>query len=247
MRRQNEVVGTERATLVANSIGCISALQASADRPELFDGVFLVNPNFRELHAAEQPALLRPVVVPVVAAVQRALRAYGQGLFDALANPPTVKAILKEPYEDEAAVTDELVDVLLTPLLGDGAVSRPRGPATPNPSPPRLRHARPPTHAARARRQADVVFDTLSYSAGPLPEPLLAAASRPVAVCFGEADPWTPPDRVRALSRFDAVRRVVGLPRVGHCPHDERPDLVNPLIVDFVNEVSGSAGESARG
>ena len=103
-----------------------------------------------------------------------------------------------------AQVTDELVDVLLTPLLDEGA--------------------------------ADVVFDTLSYSAGPLPEPLLADArlAAPVSVVFGEADPWTPPARVRALERFPSVQRVVGLPGVGHCPHDEAPEQVNPLTVDFV-------------
>jgi pimeloyl-ACP methyl ester carboxylesterase len=50
----SEVIGAEGgATLVANSIGTISALQAAIDRPELFRGVFVVNPNFRALHAAE--------------------------------------------------------------------------------------------------------------------------------------------------------------------------------------------------
>ena len=100
-----DVIGAESVTLVANSIGTISALQAAVDRPELFDGVFVVNPNFRELHAAEQPALVRPLAVPLVAAVQRALRQNGQPLFDALAKPGTVKQILKEPYCDAAQVT----------------------------------------------------------------------------------------------------------------------------------------------
>jgi len=199
-----EVIGGDSVTLVANSIGTISCLQAAVDKPDLVDGVFVVNPNFRELHSAEQPALLRPIAVPLVSAVQRALRNNGQPLFDALAKPDTVKQILKEPYADAEQVTDELVDVLLTPLLTEGA--------------------------------ADVVFDTLSYSAGPLPEPLLAdeRLQAPVQIVFGEADPWTPPARVRALERFASVKKVVGLPGVGHCPHDEAPDKVNPLIIDFV-------------
>eukprot|EP00966_Prymnesium_polylepis_P030308 704715-Prymnesium_polylepis.1 len=106
-----------------------------------------------------------------------------------------------------AQVTNELVDVLLTPLLREGS--------------------------------ADVVFDTLSYSAGPLPEPLLAdpRLAVPVQVVFGEEDPWTPPARVRALERFASVRGVVGLPGVGHCPHDEAPGLVNPMIADFVRSL----------
>ena len=67
----DEVVGAERVCLVANSIGSISALQAAIDAPGRVSGVAIVNPNFRELHVSEQPALLRPLVVPLVSAVQR--------------------------------------------------------------------------------------------------------------------------------------------------------------------------------
>ena len=190
---------------MCNSIGTISALQAACDAPASFDGVFVVNPNFRELHTAESPGFIQPAV----RAVQAALRARGQPLFDALATKPTVKQILAEPYFDAATVTDELVDVLLTPLLTPGA--------------------------------ADVVFDTLSYSAGPLPEQLLQDArlrGTPVTVVYGEKDPWTPAPRVDALARYAPVERVIPLPGVGHCPHDEAPDRVNPLIVEFVKAAS---------
>jgi len=200
-----EVAQAERVTLVCNSIGTISGLQAAADRPELFDGVLVVNPNFRELHEAESPAF----VMPAVRFVQKALRENGQGIFDALANKATVKNILKEPYHDAAQVTDELVEVLLAPLLTEGAAS--------------------------------VVFDTLSYSAGPLPEQLLAdarLADTPVWVCHGEQDPWTPNARVAALDRFAPVEKVQALKGVGHCPHDEAPELVNPLIVEFLERVA---------
>ena len=52
-----EVVGAESVTLVANSIGSISALQCAIDQPSRVNGVAIVNPNFRELHVAEQPDL----------------------------------------------------------------------------------------------------------------------------------------------------------------------------------------------
>jgi len=198
------VMGVQNAILVSNSIGSISCLQAAVDQPELIDGVLIVNPNFRELHVAEQPSLFQPVT----SFVQRTLRENGKPLFDFLAKPSTVKQILKEPYHDPEQVTDELVDVLLKPLLQDGS--------------------------------ADVVFDTLSYSAGPLPEQLLQddRLRAPVWVCWGQEDPWTPSRRVEALSRFAAVKRVIGLPGVGHCPHDEAPELVNPVIVEFVKTFS---------
>lgn len=196
-----------KVILVCNSIGTISSLQAAIDAPGLFDGVFVINPNFRELHVAESPRFIQPAVQ----LVQRLLRENGQPLFDALANTETVKSILKEPYSVTEAVTDELVDVLLTPLLLPGS--------------------------------ADVVFDTLSYSAGPLPEQQLQDSNlseTAVEVCYGEEDPWTPLPRVRALTRYAPVGKVIPLPGVGHCPHDEAPELVNPLVVDFVQRVASS-------
>ncbi|KAJ1449829.1 Alpha/Beta hydrolase protein [Pelagophyceae sp. CCMP2097] len=199
------------ATLVCNSIGTISGLQAAVDEPALFSGVLAVAPNFRELHAAEQPSFLRPVV----AAVQSALRSNGAPLFDALATPSTVRAILEsQPYYDKSAVTEELVECLLRPLLTAGSSA--------------------------------IVFDTLSYSAGPLPEQLLQdprLAKTPVWVCYGDKDPWTPGARVEALSRFGPVQKVVTLPNCGHCPHDEAPDLVNPLILDFVKHLQESKAQ----
>lgn len=204
---------TQKVVLVCNSIGSISGLQAAIDQPGSFAGVLVVNPNFRELHVAEQP----PFLPPVISTVQAGLRAFGKPVFDALANPTAVKAILKEPYHDPAQVTDELVDVLLSPLLTDGA--------------------------------ADVVFDTLSYSAGPLPEQLLQDSrlkSIPVWICWGEEDPWTPSPRVRRLGNLPAVKRLVPLPGVGHCPHDEAPQTVNPLIIEFVREVAQGSPDAPR-
>ena len=120
-----------------------------------------------------------------------------------------MKEILKEPYAIIDAVDDELVDVLLSPLLTDGA--------------------------------ADVVFDTLSYSAGPLPEQLLGDTAfpegKPVWVCYGGKDPWTPPKRVDRLSDFECVENVILLPDAGHCPHDEAPEDVNGLIMDFLSNI----------
>jgi len=214
-------------TLVSNSIGTISALQAVIDEPDLYTGVCVVTPNFRELHSAEIP--LPQLSMPVVRTIQKTLREKGQGLFDALAKPDTVREILKEPYKVTSAIDDTLVNVLLDPLLLEGA--------------------------------SKVVFDTLSYSAGPLPEQQLEAIgsigsigggggggsssssssqTKPVWVTYGNADPWTPPARVDALVSKECVERVLPLDGIGHCPHDEAPELVNPFILEFLERVHGA-------
>ena len=99
----------------------------------------------------------------------------------------------------------------------------------------------------------EVVFDTLSYSAGPLPEQQLSSpdfpSDVPVWVVYGKDDPWTPPGRVENLEKFGPgseygvgpVERVVALDGAGHCPHDERPDAVNRLILEFLDRLRSDA------
>ena len=97
----------------------------------------------------------------------------------------------------------------------------------------------------------EVVFDTLSYSAGPLPEQQLSSRlfpdDLPVWVVYGEDDPWTPARRVENLRKNcirpdgvygeSPVERVVALEGAGHCPHDEVPERVNGLILEFLDRL----------
>lgn len=203
--RDDSCDDAETVTLVCNSIGTTSALQAVIDTPDLYNGVFSVSPNFRELHSAE--VAFSSLSMPIIRRVQRLLREKGRPLFDALAKPDTVKQILLEPYKVRDAVDDILVKVLLDPLLCDGA--------------------------------CDVVFDTLSYSAGPLPEQQLSMfpPDKPVWIGYGLKDPWTPNQRVEALTRFSAVEKVMGWDGIGHCPHDEAPELVHPIMHKFLERI----------
>ncbi|XP_022886209.1 pheophytinase, chloroplastic [Olea europaea var. sylvestris] len=81
---------------------------------------------------------------------------------------------------------------------------------------------------------ADVFLEFICYSGGPLPEELLPQVKCPVLVAWGEKDPWEPIDLGRAYAEFDSVEDFVVLPNVGHCPQDEAPHLVNPLVASFV-------------
>ncbi len=66
-------------TLVADSIGTMSFLQSMINKPDLYNGVLVVNPNFWELHLVE--VLMSSLVMPIVRRVQRALRENGASLF----------------------------------------------------------------------------------------------------------------------------------------------------------------------
>jgi pimeloyl-ACP methyl ester carboxylesterase len=82
-------------------------------------------------------------------------------------------------------------------------------------------------------------------SGGPLPEELLAQTRVPVSILWGEADPWE--DHVegrRLFGGYPCVEEFVTLPGVGHCPQDEAPQLVNPLIRAFVERHAGGGGRA---
>jgi pimeloyl-ACP methyl ester carboxylesterase len=81
---------------------------------------------------------------------------------------------------------------------------------------------------------ADVFLAFVRYSQGPLAEDLLPEVTCPVLIVWGSDDPWEPVALGRELSEFPAVEDFIVLEGVGHCPQDEAPELVNPLLQDWV-------------
>lgn len=85
---------------------------------------------------------------------------------------------------------------------------------------------------------ADVFLAFTGYSQGPLPEDLLPQVTCPVLILWGEADPWEPIALGRAFEQFPCVEEFVALEGVGHCPQDEAPERVNPLLMKWVQRLA---------
>ncbi|KAK7387629.1 hypothetical protein VNO78_28557 [Psophocarpus tetragonolobus] len=81
---------------------------------------------------------------------------------------------------------------------------------------------------------AEVFLEFICYSGGPLPEELLPQVKCPILIAWGDKDPWEPIEIGRNYENFDSVEDFIVLPNVGHCPQDEAPHLVNPLVESFV-------------
>ncbi|MEJ1936627.1 alpha/beta fold hydrolase [Nostoc sp. NIES-2111] len=75
-----------------------------------------------------------------------------------------------------------------------------------------------------------------SYSSGPLPEDLLPLLPCPAIIIWGAKDPWEPIELGRELINYPQVLKFIPLEGVGHCPQDEAPELVNPLLQDWIRE-----------
>lgn len=83
---------------------------------------------------------------------------------------------------------------------------------------------------------ADVFLAFTAYDHGPLAEDLLPQLKCPAIVLWGSDDPWEPIALGREFANYPAVTRFVELPGLGHCPQDEAPEMVNPLLQEWLQE-----------
>lgn len=81
---------------------------------------------------------------------------------------------------------------------------------------------------------AAVFLAFTAYSSGPLAEDLLPKLSCPAIILWGAADPWEPIELARELANYPQVEKFIPLEGVGHCPQDEAPSLVNPILQDWI-------------
>lgn len=88
------------------------------------------------------------------------------------------------------------------------------------------------------RGAADVFLAFTGYSQGPLPEDLLPRLSCRAWILWGSDDPWEPIAAGRKFTGFSTVERFIELKGLGHCPQDEAPEIVNPILQDWLEGVS---------
>ncbi len=64
---------------------------------------------------------------------------------------------------------------------------------------------------------------------------LLAKTDTPVHLIWGEADPWEPIELAKKWnSSIPCIHSLDIIQGAGHCPHDEKPELVNPLLLKII-------------
>ena len=84
----------------------------------------------------------------------------------------------------------------------------------------------------------EVFLAFTGYSQGPLAEDLLPVLSCPLTFFWGTKDPWEPIDMGRELANFDSVVDFIELENLGHCPQDEAPEVVNPLLEKWLEKIA---------
>ncbi len=196
--------------IVGNSIGALLSLMMLAKYPQTTLGGVLLNVAGGLNHRPEElPWPLRTVMSVFSGVVRNPLT--GPFLFRQVRQKQRIRATLKQVYGNAEAVTDELVDLLYAPACDRGAQK--------------------------------VFASILSAPPGPKVAELLPHIQQPLLILWGEADPWTPLSGSKVFAEWQSTTaapvQIVPIAQTGHCPHDERPELVNPLILDWLNQLNG--------
>jgi pimeloyl-ACP methyl ester carboxylesterase len=83
-----------------------------------------------------------------------------------------------------------------------------------------------------------VFASILTAPAGPRTSELLAKLENPLLVLWGDADPWTPINGAKVYEEASKSKdiQVIPIPNTGHCPHDDRPEIVNALVIHWLQK-----------
>lgn len=88
----------------------------------------------------------------------------------------------------------------------------------------------------------DAFISIITGPPGPNPVELIPKISLPVLVLWGDQDPFTPLDGPvgKYFSLLPAQKQNVSLfvlEGVGHCPHDDRPELVHARLLPWLAQL----------
>ncbi|BCX12323.1 MAG: alpha/beta hydrolase [Thermosynechococcus sp.] len=192
------------AVIVGNSIGALIALTCAYRYPQMAAGVVMLS--------LPDPALREEVIpraiAPLVKAVEQVFTAPWllRALFYTVRRPAIVKRWAQLAYANPRCVDDELLDILLTPAYD-------------------CQSDRAFVQIIRAMSRTDF---------GPSAKTMLKTVAQPLLLIWGKQDRFIPPILSRQFQQVQPTLEVVELDHSGHCPHDEQPDRVNGLLLDWL-------------
>ncbi len=193
--------------LVGNSIGSLVALVAAAKYPEMAATTIMV--SLPDLSAEQEmiPKALQPLVNGIKRSIFNPplLRA----LFKLVSRPKVARKWAQIAYANPDRVTDELIDLFLTPARETEA------------------------QAAFVK----IMQGMTSSNFSPNIRQLLPGMEIPMLLIWGTEDRMIPPHTAKILLKLNPRLELVDLEAAGHCAHDEAPDVVNQVMRDWLESL----------
>ena len=191
--------------LIGNSIGSLVALVAAARYPDMAANLVMVSlPDL----SAEQELIPKPIQ-PLVNGIKRVILnpPLLHTLFKFVSRPQVARKWAQIAYANPDRVTDELVDLFLTPA--------------------REREA----PAAFVK----IMQGMTSSNFSPNIRQLLPSMKIPMLLIWGVQDRMIPPQTAKILLTLNPLLKLIDLESAGHCAHDELPDEVNQIVRNWLD------------
>lgn len=196
--------------LIGNSVGSLACvIAASEPTNSLVKGLVLLNCSGGMNNKAVVDDWRIKLLLPLLWLVDFLLKQRGiaTAIFERVKQRENLRNILLSVYGNKSSVDDELVEIIKGPADDEGAL--------------------------------DAFVSIVTGPPGPNPVKLIPNISVPVLVLWGDNDPFTPIDGPvgRFFSSLPSQSPNINLfvlEGVGHCPHDDRPDLVHEKLLPWL-------------
>ncbi len=214
--------------LVGNSIGSLVCLAAATRYPEMVQSLVML--NLPDPSVLEYPQWLTAALTPIqrlTAPLQRGVFAIAQCIFLSplvfnpffrlIRRPRFIRFWAGQAYTTSTALTEELLDIFSRPAFDRGAAAALRAMV-----------GRRPSSAADYRVKTVLPHLTI-----------------PMLLIWGKQDRMVPPKLGPLIAKLNPRLTLAEIEQAGHCPHDECPEVVNRLILEWLAS-QGQAEEMAE-
>ncbi len=190
--------------LVGNSIGSLVCLAAAVTYPEMVKGIVMLNLPDVSLRQEMIPKFLQPIVATIEGMV--ASTPLLNTLFKVLRHPRVIRRWAGMAYANQAAITDELVEIIAAPAQDEGAAR---------------------TFCALCKAVNRPQF-------APAAKAVLPTLKMPILLIWGRQDRMVPPSLAQTFAKLNPQIELIELDNAGHCPHDECPEQFNPILLNWL-------------
>jgi len=192
--------------LIGNSNGSLICMVAAAAHPDMVQGIVMMSLPDPTLEQELLPAFLHPVVRGIKSIIASGVIL--KPLFNLVRRPGVLRRWASLAYANPEAITDELIEILAGPPQDRGS-----------------------TLAFIALFKASI---GLNFS--PSVKKILPNLTIPMLLIWGKKDRFVPPILASEFARYNDKLELLHLEDVGHCPHDEAPEQVNKVILNWIEK-----------
>lgn len=202
--------------LIGNSVGSLACVIAASESSHaLVRGLVLLNcaggMNNKAIVDDWRIKLFLPLLWLIDFLLKQ--RAIASLIFERVKERDTLRNILLSVYGNKESVDEDLVEIIRGPACDEGAL--------------------------------DAFVSIVTGPPGPNPVTLMPGLSIPILVLWGDQDPFTPIDGPvgKYFSSLPSQLSNVSLcmlEGVGHCPHDDKPDLVHDSLLPWLASLAAS-------